>query len=116
MWPFKKKAPPIDWSNERKIVFLFWRSTQSAVSNTISREILAIKDVNEPLIMIEYIDRHAVEIIVSGGSDGAIAEAILDAKPLGIWALGNTEVGLNFMTVPYKIKFTRPHAFYAVSP
>lgn len=82
------------------------------MDNTLER-------LSNPITTTESFGRpgHNFEIVVEGGSDNAIAQAIFDGKPSGITSYGNTTVLVTdrFNTTK-PIKFSRPYIvpFYVV--
>lgn len=108
------KNKPTDWESEAKSVTVAWKSTCRPYS--FISALFQIEGVAEPIVVIEYIDRHAIEIIVTGGDDQQVSRAIFNTKPIGVLVLGNTATTHDFAGVPYVIKFTRPLWINAVTP
>lgn len=102
---FKRKPKPIDWFAEPKNVSIFRRGN-NLDGHQIPRAIFAVPGVNNVIVMVEYIDRHCLEIMVSGGDKSAIAEAIFNTKPIGVSTIGNQAVQFDYIHCHYVINFT----------
>lgn len=90
--------------------------TATSVLSSIKANVLQVTDViqvkpkeNDDLIEVDGIPPKSFEIVVRGGDDQAIAEAIFYKKPAGIKAFGTTNVEVSDEDGnKYTIGFTRP--------
>lgn len=85
-----------------------WEAILAAVS-----EVTGVQDVyvfeNEADATVDTIPPHAVEVVVRGGTDAAIAAAIFRSKGSGIGSHGSTSIGVvDSQGGSHTIKFTRP--------
>lgn len=53
---------------------------------------------------------NSFEVVALGGTDLAVATAILDRKPAGIATHGTTTQAVTIFSIPYSVKFSRPVA------
>jgi hypothetical protein len=100
---FRKKAKPVDWFKEPKTVSIYRRGCETR--NEIINALFAT-DINDTIVVVEYIQRGAVEIMLTGGTAKEIAKAIFNTKPVGVLTLGNRDGTVYFMELPYQIRFT----------
>lgn len=102
----RKPTPaPINWAQEKKHIGIYWRGNKTG--NPMANAILAVPGVNEPVIMLEYIERHALEFIVSGGEPDAVAEAIFNTRPIGFLTVGSVQNQVGFAGVIHHVAFSK---------
>lgn len=71
------------------------------------RNVLAIE--NDTNATVDGLPPHSVEVVVDGGDDTAIAQAILESKPAGIATFGNTSITVQDISNTDRIiNFNRP--------
>lgn len=91
-------------------------TTKGSTIDAMLVEILALKGVMSVAIISNDTDEtvggrpaHSFEAFVYGGTQGEIANAIFEKKPIGIQSLGTLETSINDVAGnPHTIKFSRP--------
>lgn len=88
------------------------------ILETILAEVLAVPNVEEGFIFensttvtdpVTGTPANSFQVVVLGGTDAAIAQAIFDEKPIGIQAFGTTTIAvIDSQGISHDISFTRP--------